>query len=200
VVLLVIGVALIGDHPDPDATDQEITDYLGDGGKHTSNLIGAYLWVLAGVAFLWFLSHLRGVLRAAEGGPGTLSNLGFAAGVVFTVLLMAGSAAIAAVAGAVEFRDAPIRDVDLVRTLPQMGYAMTLLGGGFTAIGLVLTTSIISFQTGVLPQWLAWLGVVAAVILLFAIIFLPMVALLIWVLCVSGVLLMRTEEPAPTAA
>jgi prepilin signal peptidase PulO-like enzyme (type II secretory pathway) len=77
---------------------------------------------------------------------------------------------------------------------------MTLLGGGFTAIGLVLTTSIISFQTGVLPQWLAWLGVVAAVILLFAIIFLPMVALLIWVLCVSGVLLMRTEGPAATAA
>jgi hypothetical protein len=113
---------------------------------------------------------------------------------------MAGGATIAAVAGAIEFRDAPITDQDLVRTLPQMGYAMVLLGGGFAALVLVLTTSIISLQTGVLPQWLAWLGIVAAIILLFAVIFLPMIALVIWVLCVAGVLLMRTAEPAAAAA
>ncbi len=198
VVLLVIGVALIGDHPDPDAVDGEIKDYLGDSGRQTNNIVGAYLWVLAGIALLWFLTHLRGVLRTAEGAPGTLSNLGFAAGLVFTVLLMSGGATIAAVAGAIEFRDAPITETDLVRTLPQMGYAMILLGGGFAAVVLVLTTSIISLQTGVLPQWLAWLGIVAAIVLLFAVIFLPMVALLIWVLAVSGVLLVR--EDATTAA
>jgi hypothetical protein len=200
VVLLVIGAVLIGDHPDPDAPQADIDDYLGDSGAHTRNIMGAYLWAIAGIAFLWFLAHLRSVLRAAEGAPGTLSNLGFACGVAFTVLLMAGGAAIAAVAGAIEFRDAPITDQDLVRTLPQMGYAIILLGGGFAAVLLVLTTSIISLQTGVLPQWLTWLGIVAAVILLFAIIFLPMIALVIWVLCVAGVLFMRPEEPAATAA
>ncbi len=62
---------------------------------------------------------------------------------------------------------------------------MFLFGGGFTAIVLVLTTSIVTLQTGVFPQWLAWLGFVAAFALLFAIIFLPMLALLIWVLVVS---------------
>jgi len=55
--LLVIGVGLIGDHPDPDAPDQEIPNYLGDSGSHTRNIIGAYLWVLAGIGFLWFLTH-----------------------------------------------------------------------------------------------------------------------------------------------
>jgi len=200
VVLLIIGVGLIGDHPDPDASNQEISDYLGDSGAHTRNIIGAYLWAVAGIAFLLFLAQLRSVLRAAEGAPGTLSNLGFASGLVFTVLLMTGGAAIAAVAGAVEFRDAPITEADLMRTLPQMGYAMVLLGGGFAAIVLVLTTSIISLQTGVLPQWLAWLGILAAIILLPAIIFLPMVALLIWVLAVAGVLLMRAGEPTRAAA
>lgn len=199
VILLVIGVVLIGDHPDPDASDQEITTYLGDSDNHTRNIIGAYLWAVAGIAFLWFLTHLRGVLRAAEGAPGTLSNLGFASGLAFTVLLMAGGAVIAAVAGAIEFRDAPITDVDLVRTLPQMGYAMMLLGGGFSALVLVLTASIISLQTGVLPPWLGWLGIIAAVVLLFAVIFLPMIALLIWVLAVSVVLLLRTQETAAVA-
>jgi len=200
VVLMVIGAGLLGDHPDPDAPDQEIADYLGDSGNHTRNIIGAYVWVLAGVGLLWFLTHLRGVLRSAEGGAGTLSNLGFGAGLIFTALLMASSAAIAAVAGAIEFRDAPDIDPDFVRVLPQMGYAMLLLGGGFTAIVLVLTTSVISLQTGVFPQWLAWLGVLAAIILLFAIIFLPMIALLIWVLAMSVVLLMRTEETATAVA
>jgi hypothetical protein len=193
VVLLIIGLVLIGDHPDPDALDGEIKDYLGDSGMHRNNIIGAYLWVLAGIALLWFLTHLRGVLREAEGAPGTLSNLGFASGLVFTVLLMAGGATIAAVAGAIEFRDAPITETDLVRTLPQMGYAMILLGGGFAAVVLVLTTSIISLQTGVLPQWLAWGGILAAIVLLFSVILLPMLALLIWVLAVSGVLLVREE-------
>jgi len=200
VVLMVIGVVLLGDHPDPDAPDQEIADYLGDSGNHTRNIIGAYAWVLAGVGFLWFLTHLRGVLRSAEGGAGTLSNLGFGAGLIFTALLMASSAAIAAVAGAVEFRDAPDIDPDFVRVLPQLGYGMFLFGGGFTAIVLVLTTSVISLQTGVFPQWLAWLGVLAAIVLLFAIIFLPMVALLIWVLAVSAVLIMQGGETARATA
>lgn len=200
IVLLVIGTGLVGDHPDPDAPEQEIADYLGDSGNHTRNIIGAYLWAVAGIAFLWFLTHLRGVLRAAEGAPGTLSNLGFASGLAFTVLLMAAGAVIAAVAGAVEFRDAPITEPDLVRTLPQMGYAMMLLGGGFAALVLVLTTSIISLQTAVFPQWLAWLGIVAAIVLLFAVIFLPMIALLVWVLAVSIVLLMQRDETAAVAA
>jgi len=200
VVLLVIGVGLIGDHPDPDEPNQNISDYLGDSGAHTRNIIGAYLWAVAGIAFLWFLTYLRGILRAAEGAPGTLSNLGFASGLAFTVLLMAGGATIAAVAGAIEFRDAPITDQDLVRTLPQMGDAMVLLGGGFAALVFVLTTSIIGLQTGVLPSWLAWIGVAAAVILLLAVFFLPMVALLIWVLAVSGVLLTRREQTTIAAA
>jgi hypothetical protein len=200
VILLVIGVGLIGDHPDPDASEQEIADYLGDSGAHTRNIIGAYLWVLAGIGFLWFLTGLRGALRAAEGAAGTLSNLGFGAGVVFTALLMAAGPAIAAVAAAIEFRDAPVADPDFVRVLPQMGYGILLLGGGFTAIVLLLTTSAITLQTGVFPQWLAWLGIVAAIVLLFAIIFLPMIALLIWVLAVSVVLLMQREETATVSA
>jgi len=200
VVLMLLGVFLLGDHPDPDAPDQEINDYLSDGGNHTRNIIGAYVWVLAGVGFLWFLTQLRSVLRSAEGGAGTLSNLGFGAGIIFTALLMASAAAISAVAGAVEFRDAPDIDPDFVRILPQLGYGMFLFGGGFTAIVLVLTTSIVTLQTGVFPPWLAWLGFVAAFALLFAIIFLPMLALLIWVLVVSAVLLGQREEPATVAA
>jgi hypothetical protein len=200
VVLLVIGVGLIGDHPDPDASEQEIVDYLGDSDKHTMNIIGYYLWAIAGMALLWFLAHLRSVLRNAEGGNGTLSNLGFAAGIVFIATLAVGGAPIAAVAAAIEFRDAPVTDPEFVRVLPQMGYGIILVGGGFAALVLVLTTSIVSLQTGVFPLWLSWLGIVVAIVLLFAVIFLPMIALLIWVLAVSVVLFTRGGEPAGAAS
>jgi hypothetical protein len=202
IVLLVVGVGFIGDHPDPDATAEEITEYLADSDKHTMNIVGYYLWAIAGVCLLWFLSHLRSILRDAEGGRGTLANLGFAAGIVFIACLAVGGAPIAAVAAAIEFRDVAPADIDpgFIRILPQMGYGIILVGGGFAALVLVLTTSIISLQTSVLPQWLTWLGFAVAVILLFAVIFLPMIALLIWVLAVSVTLLMQGERTATAAA
>jgi hypothetical protein len=57
-----------------------------------------------------------------------------------------------------------------------------------------------SFQTGVLPRWLAWLGIVAAIALLFDVIYVNIVPLLIWVLVASIVLLRRREETATDAA
>lgn len=194
VVLLIVGLVLIADIPDASESDQEIADYLADSDKHVLNIVGLYLWTLAGASFLWFVASLRGALRQAEGEPGTLSGLAFGAGVVFTALLMASGAAIAAVAGAIELGESTDPAPDFVRMLPQLGFGMLLIGGGFAAIVLVLSTSILALQTGVLPRWLAWLGFAAAVVLLFSFVFIPLIALPIWVLAVSVVWLTRGGE------
>jgi len=198
VVLLIVGLVLIADIPDADAPDQEIADYLADSSVHVRNIIGLYLWTLAGVSFLWFVAHLRGVLRQAEGEAGTLSGLAFGAGVVFAALLMASAAAIAAVAGAIELGNATEPAPDFVRMMPQLGYATLLFGGAFAAIVLIVSTSIVALQTGALPRWLIWLGFAAALVLLLAFAFLPMIALPIWVLAVAVVLLRRPAEQAAT--
>jgi hypothetical protein len=53
-------------------------------------------------------------------------------------------------------------------------------------------------RTEILPKWLAYLGFVAAVVLLFAVVFIPMVALPIWVLVTSVVLFrLPSVETAP---
>ena len=57
--------------PKADASAQEIASYLADSANHMRNIIGAYLWVLGGLAFLGFVAGLRSVLRRAEGDPGT---------------------------------------------------------------------------------------------------------------------------------
>ena len=199
VVLMFVGTFFVADVPDPDAAQQQLATYLADSGNHTRNLIGAYIWVVGALAFLWFVTGLRSVLRRAEAGAGTLSNLVFGAGVIYSALMMASAVAFAALAYAVGLRGATVSDPDFVRVLPQMAWMILLLGAGFAGLLLVLTASILSLQTGVLPRWLAWLGVVVAIVLLFDVIYVNIVPLLIWVLAASIVLHMRRQE-TPTAA
>ena len=199
VVLMVVGTMFVADVPDPDAPQQQLANYLTDSGKHTSNIMGAYIWVVGALAFLWFVTGLRSVLRGAEGGSGTLSNLVFGAGVAFAAVWMVPAAAFAAVAYAVELRGATVSDPDLVKVLPQMAWMVLLVGAGFAGLLLVLTTSILSLQTGVLPRWLAWLGIVVAIALLFDVLYVNIVPFLIWVLVASIVLLMRRETVTATA-
>ena len=196
VVLMLVGAAFVGDVPKGDASAQEIASYLTDSGNHTRNIIGAYLWVLGGLAFLGFVAGLRSVLRRAEGDPGTLSNLVFGAGVVFTAVWSVSAATIASVAYAVEFSDARVSNPDLVTVLPSLGGLLLLLGGGFAGILLLAATSILIFRTGVLPRWLAWLGIIVAVSLVFDVAYMNILPLVGWVLVASIAMLRRREEIA----
>jgi hypothetical protein len=199
VVLMLTGAFFLLDVPKGDASAQEIASYLSDSGNHTRNLIGAYLWVLGGLAFLGFVTGQRGVLRRAEGGPGTLSSLVFGAGVVFTAVWSVSAVAIATVAYSVEFSDAPVSDPDVVRVLPQLGSLLLLLGGGFAGILLVLGTAALIFRTGVLPRWLAWFGILVAIALVFDVTYMNILPLVAWVGVASIVLLKRQEETAAAA-
>jgi uncharacterized protein DUF4386 len=196
VVLMLAGASFVTDVPKGDASADEIAGYLADGGNHTRNLVGAYLWVLGGLAFLGFVAGLRSVFHRAEGGPGTLSNLVFGAGVVFTAVWSASAVALASVAYAIEFSHAPVSDPDLVRVLPSLGGLLLLLGGGVAGILLLLATATLIFRTGVLPRWLAWFGIVVAISLLFDVVYMNIVPFLAWVIGASVALLRRQGETA----
>lgn len=200
VVLMLAGASFVTDVPKADASAQEIAAYLADSENHTRNIIGAYIWVLGGLAFLGFVAGLRTVLRRAEGDPGTLPNVVFGAGVVFTAVWSASAAALATVAYAVEFSDAPVSDPDIVRVLPQLGSLLLLLGGGFAGILLLVATSTLILRTGVLPRWLAWFGIIVAIALVFDVTYMNIVPLLAWVVGASIVLLRRQHEPATAEA
>jgi Domain of unknown function (DUF4386) len=200
VVLMLTGAFFVTDVPEADASASDIASYLADSENHTRNIIGAYVWVLGGLAFLGFVAGLRAVLRRAEGEPGTLSSLVFGAGVVFTAVWSVSAVAISAVAYSVEFSDAPVSDPDLVRVLPQLGSLLLLLGGGFAGILLLLATSILIFRTSVLPRWLAWFGILVAIALVFDVTYTNILPFVAWVAAASIALLMRQEETATAAA
>jgi hypothetical protein len=200
VILMVVGTMFVADVPDPDAPQQQLATYLADSDNHMRNIMGAYIWVVGALAFLWFVTRLRTVLRGAEGGTATLSNLVFGAGVAFAAVWMVSAAAFAAVAYAVELRGATVSDPDFVKVLPQMAWMILLLGAGFAGLLLVLTTSILSLRTGVLPRWLAWLGIVVAIALPVDVIYISIGPFLLWALVASIVLLLRRDTATATAA
>jgi hypothetical protein len=200
VVLMVVGSMLVGDVPAPDASGQEIATYLADSGAHTRNIIGAYLWVIGALAFLWFLVRLRNDIRAAEGGAGSLSTLAFGAGVAFVAIWAVSAAAYAALPYAIELRAAPITDPELVRLLLATGRLSLLLGGGFSGILVILAAVVAIFRTRVFPRWLAWVGIVASIVLLFDVVYVTIFPFWTWVLVASIVMLMRREETATSVA
>jgi hypothetical protein len=84
--------------------------------------------------------------------------------------------------------------------VPQIGFPAILVFAMFGAIALIDATSIVIMRTGVLPRWFAWLGFVCAVVLLFGAVFIPMIALPIWLLAGSVILFrLRSAEAEPVA-
>lgn len=195
IVLFAIGMLLF-DSPDVDNTKEAIGAFYDDKGNRTELIIAGYLIVLSGVFFFWFLGTLREKLLAAEGGQGRLTSIAFASGVVFTAMLMAAAGSFMFVPGEITFVDAPV-DPEIARVLPHLGFTFLLIPGAFAAIAMVCATSVLIVRTGVFPMWIAWLGFLVALVLLASALFLPFLALLIWVGVMSLVLLAANGVNVP---
>jgi pimeloyl-ACP methyl ester carboxylesterase len=183
-----------------DAFDVVLPSLPGYGFSDEPTTVG---WSPGHVAQAWVeLMRRLGYTRyVAQGGDIFLSNLAFGAGVAFAAVWTVSAAAFAAVPYAIELRDAPLTDPDLVRVLPALGRLLLLLqGGGFAGLLVVLATSIAVFRTGVYPRSLAWLGIVAAIVLPFDVLYLNIFPFWTWVFIASIVMLRRRKEPATTLA
>ncbi len=180
-----------------DDSDAEILEWWSDSGNQTRLLIGGYLLALAGVAFVFLMAHIRGRIATAEGTAGNLASVAFGGALLFVGLLLAGMVFWISPAGAEKLGDTPLpQDPDILRQLPQAGYGIVLIGGAWSAALAIAATSWAVLRTGVFARWLAWLGFVCALVLLFGVFFIPMLALPIWVLAASSQLWRR---PIPAA-
>ena len=200
VVLFVVGVMLLN-LPDSDDPLTKFKSFYDDSGNRTQLIIAGYLLALSAVFFFWFLASLRATLIAVEGMPGRLTSISFGSGLVFVAMLLAATGCFIFIAGEISFGDVDNINPELMRVLPDLGFPMLLIGGMFSAIAMIDAASVLIVRTGVLPKWIGWFGFVAAVGLLFAGFFLPVILLLLWVLFVSVALLRRrglvVVEPRP---
>jgi hypothetical protein len=204
VVLFVAGFFVLN-LPDSDDPLLKIKAFYDDGGNRAQIIVAGYLLTLSAVFFFWFLSSLRARLLPVEGQPGRLTSIVFGSGLVFSALLLAATGCFIFIAGEITFGDVNHISPELERVLPDLGFALLLIGGAFAAIAMVDAASVLIIRTGVLPKWIGWFGFVAAVGLLFAGYFIPMVLLLLWILFVSvallrgsGIEMIEPHPPAPS--
>jgi hypothetical protein len=183
---------LIG-YPDSPASPEEANSYFATEVSIFVLFNGVLL--LFSIFFLvLFLGVLYGVLRRAEEsaqrGGGGLTAAALAEGIVFSTLSAAGSAAeILYPATVLRFGvfEPEAQFVLVSLTLSSWLYHFGQVG----ASALVLVTSLLAVQTGVLPRWLGLAGLVVALLTLLHFL-LPLVgalAGLAWVAAVSVLML-----------
>ena len=198
VVLFVVSAAMlpIDFGEEPDSLASSFADDMG-------RFIGAaQLAVIAGAALLWFSGTLASALLA-NGAGHRLAGIARMGGAAAATLLIAGAVvfAVGALRADEDGSIAPeaataVADIGLVLVAAAMPVASAVLVGA-TAVAALRTRRI-------LPTWLAWVSVVLAVALvILPINFIAVLFLAVWVLVVSGLMIMGrlafNESDAATA-
>jgi hypothetical protein len=184
VILLIPGIfAARPDVPDASLSARQVLDYFDH--KQGALLIGNGLsFIFAAFFFLWFLGVLHSVLRNAEGGETGLSSVALAGGLMFVALETAGAS--------VEIvHPATTSRFENFEPDAQLAFASQALSGwlySFAWVGmavLISATSVAALRTGFLPKWLAWVGLVAALVAVLKFLVPHATLALLWILVVS---------------
>lgn len=180
-VLFLVGFSLVTWTWDDEA---EILAWYGDGAHRVQQVVGMFAVALAGLAFLAFLAGLRTRLQVT--GEDFFPTVMMAAGLVFTMALFSGAAALVAVSGSIEIGDGAIpTNADIVRVVDSIGYGTILAFGALAAALCLVSASRAGQRSRVFPTWLNVTGYAAAGVLLFGVFYLPLAALPLWALAVG---------------
>jgi hypothetical protein len=191
-VLFVGALMLPGETPAGEDPDDEVVDYYEDSANQRRLLASVYLMTIGSLALV--------VLATVQFRSGTTpASIARAMAYVAAAAFAIGSVALAAVgAEALINEDTPI-DAGVARFLPSLGFGTILVVGGLAASAMIAAISADWQKRGTMPNWLCWLGYVCAVILLAGVMFIPMIALIIWAIATGIVLLTRDTEPTARA-
>lgn len=191
VLLFVFGTLSSIDSPDIKSKDSgQVADekwlhYLSSHGNRVQHIIGAYVLILAAIAFIWFCNGLRNRIDGVGGTSvagrsiASLSVLGAAA------LTTAGMVS-ADIPGSVSLGNDPMpTSGDVAREIGNLTFPFIYVVFALVSAALIATVIVTARRTGALPTWLiytGWLGVLGG---LTAVIFLPMLLVVLWYLAAA---------------
>jgi hypothetical protein len=202
VVLVVIGVVVARDAPEFLPTGEESAKYLVD--DNGAALGSGVIWLLSVVPLVIFFGVLRARVRAVEGEQDRLSWTASTAGIGGSTLLAA--------ATALQIQAALRADEDgeIAAGLAQLYWDQTNILFGVAApilfgVGVLTTAAAVMHYGGLMPKWMAWVGIAFAVVA-----FIPPVAWVfmfflfnLWILALSIMWTMQSDDadpdPAPSA-
>lgn len=201
--LFVVALVLVDTTPTLSASDAEITAFY-DSGSTALVTVGIYLIPLAGIAFLWHAHTTRLLIKSRTPSPSAIPDgLQLVSGILFVVLLFAGTASAGSVALLKDLTSAPLPSADFARGMLAVGYGMVFIyalrGAGMYA----LTTTTLLRSAKIMPTWLAVLSYLMAAFLLLITTLHPAAVLVFpaWVVIVGVMIFIRAGRVAePTVS
>lgn len=180
-VVFFVASLLVSNPPADNASDGTwIARYTGHS-EQAGHLATAFLLLLAGLALMTFLVALW--RRIAEVHPAeSPSRLPIAAAATAAALIGAGGMVMGYISGGEIVGKYPLPGADLLRMSNDLGFALAGVAGSWAAAVAVATLSVQGHAAGVFGTKMRAAGIITAVALLLSMLFIPIVALLAWVL------------------
>jgi hypothetical protein len=199
IVCWVVVLILVGNTPDTKDSNEKIQAYYASHSHQVREIVVYFVFLAGLLLLLGFLASLRSRLADAEGAPGRLTGLAYGAGLVSAAFWFISVSMFTAPAFAANDTGAFHLDGDTFRILNDLGYEIWV-GAVIVAAVLVWATSAVALRSGLLPTWFAWLAVVAGILQLLAIFFVPAFIFWGWVVLVSLFLTFRRAPERPSTA
>jgi len=186
---LLMGVTLVIVHLVVPTDQTAPGAWLTDANRRNAVRIACHLVPFAGIAFLWFIGVFRNRLGALE--DRFFASVFLGSGLLFVASLYASAAFAAALVETVAHGHINLVNSDAYYLPRQLAGVFLNVFAIKMAGVFMFSTCMIVLRTGILPRWLAYLGIACAVVLLLIITSWPWIALLFpsWMLVVSTYIL-----------
>ena len=192
-IVCFIGGVVSSSPPDVGATNAKWIAEYATTSKQWGHLATGVLLILAALFLICFFSTVWARIATAQ-QPRLLNPLPLLAAAVGGACMAAGGLCMAVISGAELTSSNPlIGDADMLRLGNALGFGLAGIAG-MAAISLaILSVSIQAHAAGVFGTKLLALSVLVAVVLLAAFLFVPIIALMLWLVVVAVVLVRRPE-------
>jgi hypothetical protein len=200
-VLFIVALILVHTTPTLSASDADITAFYNSSSTALVT-VGLYLIPLGGIAFLWHAHATRLLIKSRTPSPSAIPDgLQLVSGILFVVLLFAGTASAGSVALLKDLTSAPLPSPDFVRGMLAVGYGMVFIYSLRGAGMYVLTTTALLREAGIMPKWLVLASYLLAAFLLLSTLMHPAAMLIFpaWVVIAGLVIFLRAGRVAEPA-
>ena len=194
--LFVVSMLLLYRRPAKGSSAAEIAQWYLKNDAKTLGVVGLYLVPFAGITFLWFVAAVRH--RIGQNEDRFFATVFFGSAILFVGMLWAAAAAAGASLAAVKFQGAPPPSPDVFVFSRGLAYTLLFVYAVRAGAVFMIVSSTIGLRTRTLPRWLAYLGFVVALVLLFSVSYSRVFVLIFpaWVAVISIELLLR-RRPSP---
>jgi hypothetical protein len=169
-ILTAFAILIIDRIPSPSSTELEWTEWIEDGGNRGLLLLFLNLASVSAVAFLWFVAVIR--RRVGDREDRFFATVFLGSALVYVGLWLVTASILASPAVLYSFGEGRPLDWEVYRLAEGIAAAILLIAIPRISAVFVASTSTVFLRTGVVPNWLAYVGYTLA----FFMFFVPFVA------------------------